>query len=43
MKIARNAIFDYMKADVGKAINIPGQKVSQGSYSAFVPAPCLLN
>jgi hypothetical protein len=27
------------KADVGHATNIPGQKVLQGSYSAFVPAP----
>jgi len=25
--------------DVAHATNIPGQKVSQGSYSAFVPAP----
>ena len=39
MKIARNAIFDYKKADAGHATNIPGQKASQGSYSAFVPAP----
>ena len=38
MKIARNAIFDYKKADVGHATNIPGLKVPQGSYSAFVPA-----
>src|SRR6266852_207211 len=39
MKIARNAIFAPRKADVPQATNIPGQKVSQGSYSAFVPAP----
>jgi Fic family protein len=39
VKIARNAIVDYKKADVGHATNLPGQKVSQGSYSAFVPAP----
>jgi hypothetical protein len=38
VKIARNAIFDPKKADVHNATNIPGQKVSQGSYSAFVPA-----
>src|SRR6202140_4770538 len=39
MKIGRNAIFDPKKANVAHATNIPGQKVSQGSYSAFVPAP----
>jgi hypothetical protein len=39
VKIARNAIFDRRKADVAHATNIPGQKVSQGSHSAFVPAP----
>jgi len=39
VKIARNAIFDPRKADVAHASNIPGQKVSQGSYSALVPAP----
>src|SRR5262249_30210383 len=38
LKIAQNAIFDHKKADVAHATNIPGQKVSQGSYSAFVPA-----
>src|SRR4029077_6089587 len=38
-KIARNAIFDLRKADMPRASTIPGQKVSQGSYSAFVPAP----
>jgi hypothetical protein len=38
MKIVRNAIFDPKKAEVPNATNIPGQKVSQGSYSAFVPA-----
>src|ERR1700723_924197 len=39
VKIAQNAIFDHKKADVGHATNIPGQKVSQGSSSAFVPSP----
>src|SRR2546427_10354519 len=39
MKIARNAIFDLRKADMPRASTIPGRKVSQGSYSAFVPAP----
>src|SRR5215472_17833415 len=39
MKIAKKAIFGAKKADVAHATNIPGQKVSQGSYSAFVPAP----
>src|SRR5437870_2723602 len=39
MKIARNAIFDPKKVDVAHATNIPGRKVSQGSYSAFVPSP----
>jgi hypothetical protein len=27
------------KVDVAHATNIPGKKVSQGSHSAFVPAP----
>ena len=35
----RNAIFDLRKADMPPASTIPGRKVSQGSYSAFVPAP----
>lgn len=39
MKIERNTIFDPEKVDVVHATDIPGQKVSQGSYSAFVPAP----
>jgi len=39
VKIARNAIFDRKEMDVAHATNIPGQKVSQGSYSAVVPAP----
>jgi len=39
MKIAKKAIFGAKKADVAHATNIPGQKVSQGSYSAFVPSP----
>ena len=39
MKIVQNAIFGAEKADVAHASNIPGKKVSQGSYSAFVPAP----
>src|SRR5271165_3460570 len=39
MKIAQNAIFDSRKADVAHHTNIPGKKVPQGSYSAFVPAP----
>lgn len=39
MKIEWSAIFDPKKADVPKPTNIPGRKVSQGSYSAFVPAP----
>jgi hypothetical protein len=43
MKIVRNAIFDPQKVDVGHATNIPGQKLSQDSYSAFVPAPLALN
>src|SRR5271166_316984 len=38
MKIARNAIFGAKKADVAHATDIPGTRVSQGSYSAFVPA-----
>src|SRR5215475_9147781 len=38
MKIAQNAIFGSEKAAMAHATNIPGQKVSQGSYSAFVPA-----
>src|SRR5579871_3379741 len=33
------AIFDPRKADVAHSTNILGQRVSQGSYSAFVPAP----
>src|SRR5213082_455775 len=39
MKIARKRYFRPRKADVARATNIPGQRVSQGSYSAFVPAP----
>jgi Fic family protein len=39
VKIAGNVIFDPKKTDVRNAANIPGQKVSQGSYSAFVPVP----
>src|SRR5215475_12373116 len=39
MKIAQNAIFGSEKAAMAHATNIPGQKVSLGSYSAFVPAP----
>jgi cell filamentation protein, protein adenylyltransferase len=39
VKIAWSAVFDRKKADVSHATNIPGQKVSHGSYSAFVPAP----
>ena len=39
LQIACLAIFDHKKADVGRATNIPGQIVSQGSYSALVPAP----
>ena len=39
MKIVQNAIFGTWKADVVHATNIPGHEVSQGSYSAFVPAP----
>jgi hypothetical protein len=36
VKIARNAIFDPKKADVYNAANIPGKKVSQGSYLAEI-------
>jgi|SRR5215831_4143056 len=39
MKIAPTAIFGAKKADVAHATNIPGKKVSQGGYSAFVPSP----
>src|SRR5437868_8533441 len=39
MKIARKRYFRPRKVDVARATNIPGRRVSQGSYSAFVPAP----
>src|SRR6201993_1893840 len=39
MKIARNAIFGAKKADVARISDLPGRRVWQGSYSAFVPAP----
>jgi Fic family protein len=38
VKIVQNAIFDSGTA-MPKVANIPGKRVSQGSYSAFVPAP----
>jgi len=43
MKIARNAIFDYKKADVGHATNIPGLKVPQAAIQPLCQRPCLLN
>jgi Fic family protein len=40
MKIARNVIFDPEETQVmPKKADIPGTRVSQGRYSAFVPAP----
>ena len=36
---SRTLFSTLKKVDVAHATNIPGQKVSQGSYSAFVPAP----
>jgi hypothetical protein len=39
VKIASNAIFDPEKRLMPKAASIPGKSVSQGSYSAFMPAP----
>jgi hypothetical protein len=32
-------LFSTLKKALPKAANIPGKRVSQGSYSAFVPAP----
>ena len=32
-------VFSAMKRAIAEAANIPGKRVSQGSYFAFVPAP----
>src|SRR5258708_8506708 len=32
-------LFSTLKGAMSRAANIPGKKVSQGSHSAFVPAP----
>jgi len=39
MKTAQNAIFGTKKTDVAHVTDIPGTRVSQASYSAFVTAP----
>jgi Fic family protein len=39
LKIAKNLIFDKEGRRWPKKADVPGKRVSQGSYSAFVPAP----